>query len=583
MRKDEFTVSRREFLYGSLGIAAALLAEPQARADRNKDREYDVVIYGGTSAAATAAIQVRRMGKSAVIVCPERHIGGLTTSGLGWTDSKNGDAIGGLAREFYHRVWKFYRDPAAWTKETRESYVARKIAAQPGPAIDEAGEVMWTFEPHAAEQVMEAWLAEENIPVFRGERLDRSRGVTKHGAEIQSMRMLSGKRFRGRMFIDAGYEGDLMAAAGVRYRVGRDSAHEYDEPLNGIRFPLEGVDKYYSAAPYPGVDPYVRPGDRSSGFLPGIEGEWHDTGGLGDADPHRLQSFNYRLCLSVDPVNRIPFRKPDGYDERDFELLFRLLAAGEESNFTTQSMPNGKTDSNAHGRVSGDFVGGSFSVKDGWTYSDASYAMRDHVIEAHRRYQEGLLWTLQNHVRVPEKIRQELSQWGLAKDEFAENGGWPYQLYVREARRMEGMATVTQHHVQMAPGYTVKDPIGLGSYSLDSHVVRRVVVDGKILDEGGFYVWWDRPYPIPLGAILPQKSQASNLLAPVTLSATHAAFGSIRMEPTYMLLGQAAATAAVLGIDRHAVVQDVPYGDLAKRLTADGQRLTPPPSDKEKA
>lgn len=580
MQEDDLSGTRRDFLRRSFAVAGGMLLPAAASrgAAGGADEPYDLVIYGGTGAAVTAAVQARRMGRSVALVCPETHLGGLTTSGLGWTDSKNGSAIGGLAREFYHRIWQFYADPGVWTQEMRDVYLARRIAAQPGPAIDEPRQVMWTFEPHAAERVIEAWLAAEKVPVFRGEWLDREKGVIKHGAQIIAIRTLSGKIFRGRMFIDAGYEGDLMAAAGVRYRVGRDSAREFSEPLNGIRFPVQGVDRYYHGA-YAGVDPYVTAGKSGSGLLPGIESEWDGTRAafpLGEADPQRLQSFNYRLCLTREPKNRIPIARPDGYDERQFELLFRLFAAGEKPGFTTQAVPNRKTDSNAVGRMSGDFVGGSFSVAEGWTYSDASYERRRQVLDAHRRYQQGLFWTLQNHARIPAPVRQELAAWGLSRDEFAENDHWPYQLYVREARRMVGLTTVTQHHVQKKPGYAVSDPIGLGSYSLDSHVIRRIMVDGKIYDEGGFYVWWDKPYPIPYGCIVPQKSDAANLLVPITLSATHAAFGSIRMEPTYMILGQAAATAAVLALQSGVAVQEVDYTALAKRLTADGQRLALP-------
>jgi hypothetical protein len=589
-----FSKSRRIFLRQSLAVVAGgctlpLMTEmtehnsssvaqaaslPRDTAPYDKDAVYDVVIYGGTSAAVTAAVQARRMGKSVVIVCPEKHLGGLTTSGLGWTDSKNGAAIGGLAREFYHRVWQFYNDPAQWHKQTRDSYIAQRIGAQPGPAIDEAKQVMWTFEPHAAERVVEDWLASEKIPVFREEWLDRKKGVGKKGKQITSLTMLSGKHFQGKMFIDAGYEGDLMAAAGVKYRIGRDSAKEFKEPLNGVRFMLKGVDKYHSDEEYPGVDPYVIPGKPESGLIAGIEGELKGPLPLGEADPQRLQSFNYRLCLTREADNRTPIAKPDGYDENQYELLFRLLAGGSESSFTTQAMPNRKTDSNAQGRMSGDFIGGNFSAKEKWSYSEASYDQRTKILESHRRYQQGLLWTLQNHPRVPDAIRQKLSPWGLAKDEFTDNGNWPHQLYVREARRMVGEAVVTQHHVQLKKGYAVKDSIGLGSYSLDSHVARRVVIDGKIRDEGGFYVWWDKPYPLPYGCIVPKKDDVTNLFAPTTLSATHAAFGSIRMEPTYMILGQSAATAAVLALEKGIAVQDVDYAELQKRLTADGQVLS---------
>lgn len=578
----ESLTTRRDFVRRSALTAAAAAAALPLAAGAESEQEpaaetvYDLVIYGGTSAAVTAAVQARRMGATVAIVCPEKHLGGLTTSGLGWTDSKDGRAIGGLAREFYERVWKHYADDARWTRQTRDSYLAQKVNAQPGPAIDEARKVMWTFEPHAAERVVEAWLAEEKVPVFRGEWLDRGpKGVEKQGARIAAIRTLSGKRFRGRMFLDAGYEGDLMAAAGVPYRVGRDSAREYDEPLNGVRFPIKGVDRYHGEGAYAGIDPFVTPGDPKSGLIRGVEEVW-ETGKpqpLGDADPLRLQSFNFRLCLTRERANRVPFAKPEGYDEREYELLFRLLAVGKESGFTTQAMPNRKTDSNSQGSMSGDFVGGNFSAREKWTFSESSYDHRRRVIEAHRRYQLGLLWTLQNHARVPDTQKAKIAPWGLAADEFADNDNWPYQLYIREARRMNGVAVVTQHHVQLKPGFAVKDPIGLGSYSLDSHSVRRVVVNGEIRSEGGFYIWWDTPYPLPYGCILPPKTAATNLLVPVTVSATHAAFGSIRMEPTYMILGQSAATAAVLALRGNVAVQDLSYADLATRLAADRQVL----------
>lgn len=571
MQGKDHSQSRREFLHRSL-VAGAVFALPIPGYGGNEyaNFDYDLVIYGGTCAAITAAVQARRMGHTVVIVCPEKHLGGLTTSGLGWTDSKNGNAIGGLAREFYQRIWRFYNQPDVWTRQPRAAY--SKVPAQPGLAMDDQHEIMWTFEPHAAERVIEDWLASEKIPVFRDEWLDRTHGVIKHGAAIVAIKTLSGKRFSARMFLDAGYEGDLMAASGVKYRVGRDSAHEFGEPLNGIYFPTKGEDAHSSDA-YLGVDPYVLPGKPESGLIAGIEGVFTNSALLGEADPKRLQCFNFRLCLTADAENRVLVTRPEDYDERRYELLFRLLKRRKRIGFSTDPMPNRKIDANSVGRMSFDFVGGSFSIADGWTYSEASYQLREQIVAAHRSYQQGLLWTLQNHERIPVDGQRRLARWGLSKDEFIDNGNWPYQLYVREARRMVGVTMVTQHHVQMKPGYEVADPIGLGSYSLDSHIVRRVVVDGKICDEGGFYVWWDKPYPLPYGCIVPQRSDVTNLLSPVTLSATHAAFGSIRMEPTYMILGQAAATAAVLALESKVAVQDLRYSDLARRLIADGQRL----------
>ena len=566
--------TRRAFLCQSLGVAGGLSAASISRAAPNENT-YDVVIYGGTPAAVTAAVQVKRMGQSVAIVCPDAHIGGLTISGLGWTDSKNGAAIGGLAREFYHRIWQFYQNPDAWTQQTRDSYIAQKVGAQPGIALDDTKQVMWTFEPHAALHVMENWLNEEKIPVFKNEWLDRGKnGVIKQGAKITAMRTLSGKVFKAKVFIDAGYEGDLMASAKIPHRVGRDAAIDWSEPLNGVRFTIAGVDRYHSADAYQGVDPYLIPGKPESGFIAGVEGKWDEAQTpLGAADTKRLQSFNYRLCLTTEAKNRAAFPKPKNYDEKQYELLFRLLATGKESSWTTQAMPNLKTDSNNQGSMSGDFVGGSFSLPEHLTYSSATYGRRKQMLADHRTYQQGLLWSLQNHERVPSELRTRLAPWGLAKDEFADNENWPYQVYVREARRMEGITTVTQHHVQKRPGFSVQDSVGLGSYSLDSHVVRRVVIDGGIRDEGGFYVFWDKPYPIPYGCLVPKSDDCLNLLVPVTVSATHAAFGSIRMEPTYMILGQAAGAAACLAIKQNVSVQTVPYADLAKQLAQDKQVL----------
>lgn len=543
-------------------------------------RVYDVVVYGGTAAGVIAAIQTSRMGRKAVLVSPDKHLGGLTSSGLGWTDSKDGRAIGGLAREFYRRIWQHYNRPAAWTRTNRAEY-ARRTLAQPGRAVDDVNKVMWTFEPHVAEAVFERWLASSRVDVHRDEWLDRESGVEVQDQRIQRIHTQSGRAYAARVFIDATYEGDLMAAARVTYRVGRDAVAEYDEPLNGIRFKDTG-DRLSKNDIRGRIDPYVKPGDPSSGFLPGIEGEMprHERGGDGDT---RLQSFNYRLCLTTLTDNRLPIGRPADYNEADYELLFRLYEAASPtaspSGFTTQEMPNGKTDSNNAGSMSFDYVGGNYSIEGGWNYSEAGYDQRRRIAQAHRDYQMGLLWTIMNHPRVPADERGRWSRYGLAADEFRDNGNWPYQLYVREARRMRGLTTMTQHHVQRKSGYFVTDSIGMGSYSLDSHHVRRVVIEGQVRSEGGFYERLEGPFPISYGSIVPRREEIQNLLVPVTLSATHAAFGSIRMEPTYMILGQSAATAAVFAIQSRTAVQDLSYGVLRRRLLADGQVLGPPATE----
>jgi hypothetical protein len=526
---------------------------------------YDLVIYGGTCAGVTAAIAADRMGLRTILVSPDDNLGGLTSNGLGWTDSKDEKAIGGLSREFFHRIWKHYREPAAWTRTNRDEYAAR-VHAQPGKTIDDDKQVMWTFEPKVAEQVFDQMLAETKVTVLRDEWLDRSSGgVEVSNGRIAAIRMLSGKVIRGAMFIDATYEGDLMAAAGVTHRIGRDANAEFGETLNGIFFKTPGM-TYNSNDKWAAIDPYVVPGDPKSGFVAGIEGELPAGQKLGDADD-RLQSFNYRLCMSAVPENRIAIDKPAGYDEKQYELMLRAYEAGHDSGFSTQEMPNGKTDSNNTGMVSFDFIGGSAG------YSEGSYEQRKQITANHQAYQRGLLWTLMNHPRVPEAKRREWAKWGLAADEFTDNGGWPKQIYVREARRMVGEMVMTEHHVKLAAGYAIDDSIGQGSYSLDSHGIRRVVVNGKILVEGGFYVWHDKPYPISYRAIVPKRNEIQNLLVPVTLSATHAAFGSIRMEPTYMILGHSAAVAASLAIRGKTSVQDVQYERLKRELIEQKQVL----------
>jgi hypothetical protein len=526
---------------------------------------YDLVVYGATAAGIAAAIQADRMGLRVALVSPDRHPGGMVSSGLGWTDSKNGNAIGGLAREFHHRVWKHYREPSAWTLEDRGSY-AENVHAQPGPTIDDKKQVMWTHEPRIAEKIFENWLAETGVVLFRDEWLDREGGVEVEGRRIRSIRMLSGRVFRASMFIDAGYEGDLMAVAGVSYRLGRDRADEYGEPLNGIHF------NETSGTLFEGISPYQIPGNPDSGLVAGIEGEMPEDEKEGDGDT-RLQSFNIRLCLTRVDGNRVPVARPEDYNEADYELLFRVYEAGRSAGFNDKGMPNGKTDSNNEGAISLDYVGGNFSIKEGWNYSESSYTVRERINRDHLKYTQGLLWSLMNHPRIPEEYRAKWREYGLPKDEFLDNDHWPRQVYVREARRLCGTQVMNQHHVECKAGFEIADSIGLGSYSMDSHRVRRIVKNGKIWSEGGFYIYSDKTYPISYGSIVPRKEEMENLLVPVTLSATHVAFGSIRMEPTYMILGQSAATAAALALGKGSAVQDVSYEELSRRLAADGQIL----------
>ncbi|MEZ6127235.1 MAG: FAD-dependent oxidoreductase [Planctomycetaceae bacterium] len=529
---------------------------------------FDVVIYGGTSAAVATAVQVRRMDRTVAIVCPEQHLGGLTTGGLGWTDSGKKDAIGGVSREFYHRIWKHYQDPSAWTWQKQAEFGNRN---QSPPGANGDGATMWVFEPHAAEQVFEELIAELDIPVFRGEWLNRTpldststshrtRGVTMSGTQISAITMESGKVFQGRMFVDATYEGDLLAAAGVSFHVGREANSVYGETWNGIQVGVLHHAHFFRKA----TDPYVTPGDPASGLLPCISSD--PPGIKGDGD-HRIQAYCFRMCLTNVEENRIPFSKPDGYDAAQYELLLRVFDNGWRELFQKfDPLPNHKTDTNNHGPFSTDNIGMNYD------YPEGSYEQRRQIIHQHEVYQKGLLYFMASDPRVPADVRDAVSKWGLAKDEFRDNGGWPHQIYVREARRMVGRYVMTEHDcLDRKP---TPESIGMGSYTLDSHNVQRYVTpDGTVQNEGDIGVGAPRPYEISYGSIVPQESECTNLLVPVCVSSSHIAFGSIRMEPVFMILGQSAGTAACMALVADQAVQDVPYEKLRQRLLADGQVL----------
>ncbi len=522
------------------------------------ERKADVVIYGGTCAAVTAAVQTQRMGKSVIIVCPEKHLGGMSSGGLGFTDVGDKSVIGGLSREFYHRIWQHYQELPAWRWQKREEFGNR---GQGTAAIDLDKRTMWVFEPHVAERVFEDFIAEHKIPVYRDEWLDRQAGVRKDGTRIVSITMLSGKTFRGRIFLDASYEGDLMAAAGVSCHVGRESNELYGETFNGVQKDVRHHGHYFKAS----ISPYVVPGDPSSGLLPRIGAE--PPGENGQAD-RRIQAYCFRMCLSQVADNRVPFPKPQGYEAGQYELLLRVLAAGWREVFQKfDPIPNGKTDTNNHGPFSTDNIGMNYD------YPEASYTRRREILREHEVYQQGLMYFLANDPRIPADVRGPMSRWGLAKDEFADNGNWPYQLYIREARRMVGQYVMTEHDC-LARRQT-PEPVGMGSYVMDSHNVQRYVTkEGFVQNEGDVGVSPRRPYQIAFGSLVPKPRECTNLLVPVCVSSSHIAYGSIRMEPVFMILGQSAATAAVLAIDANSPVQRIEYAALRERLLADGQVLS---------
>lgn len=511
----------------------------------------DVVIYGGTSAGVAAAVQVHRMGKRALLIEPGTHLGGLTSGGLGATDIGNKRAIGGIAREFYGRVWEHYQREDAWVFQQPAEYASGR---------QESGEqTMWTFEPHVAEQIMQQLVQEAGVPVVFGERLDLQQGVVKEGTDIVAIRMESGQTFRGHRFIDATYEGDLLALAGVSFHVGREGQDVYGESLNGVR-----TAKAVYHQLQPGVDPYVKPGDPTSGLLPGVLPGPPGEEGSGD---HRVQAYCFRMCNTDCPENRIPFEKPEGYDELRYELLLRNFEAGEtRAPWHPTPMPNRKTDTNNNFGFSTDNINMNYD----WATGD--YATRARIFEEHRRYQQGLMWTLANHPRVPEPIRQEISRYGNCRDEFLAGEGWSHQLYVREARRMISEYVMTQQNCQ---GERVaEDSVGMAAYGMDSHHTQRYVdSDGFARNEGDVQVGGFPPYPISYRAIVPRATECTNLLVPICLSASHIAYGSIRMEPVFMVLGQSAATAACQSLDARVPVQQIDVPALQERLRADKQVL----------
>lgn len=537
----------------------SLLPARAADVAPQEEKTYDLVIYGGTSGGVVAAVQATRMGKSVVIVSPDRHLGGLSAGGLGWTDTGSKEVIGGVSREFYERVWKKYQSDDAWTQESAKQYGDSHVSP---PLKQDGSPAMWVFEPHIAEAVFEDFVAESKVPLVREERLKRDSGS---GVEIKDGRLVSlttesGKTFRGRMFMDATYEGDLMAEAGVAYHVGREANATYGEKWNGVQVGVLHHGHHFKKP----VDPYVKPGDPSSGLLPFISAE--PPGEYGEAD-RRVQAYCFRTCLTDDADNRIPFPKPEGYDPAKYELMIRVLDTGWREGFQKfDRIPNHKTDTNNHGPFSFDHIGANYD------YPEATYERRAEIIQDHVAYQQGLLYFLANDPRVAEDVRSKMAKWGLAKDEFLDNGGWPHQIYVREARRMIGQYVMTEHDCLLETD--IQDSVGMGSYTIDSHNVQRYVKpDGYVQNEGDIGVGTPGPYRIAYGSIVPKNEDCVNLFVPVAMSSSHIAYGSIRMEPVFMILGQSAATAAAMAIDGELAVQDVPYDKLRERLLADGQVL----------
>jgi hypothetical protein len=499
-----------------------------------KTLNFEIVIYGATSAGIIAAQKAHTLGHSVALVDPGRHLGGLSSGGLGFTDIGNKAAIGGLSRRFYERIAEAYGNTGA----------------------------QWTFEPRVALRVFKDILREEKIPLFQGEVLNRTKGVVKEGSKLVSFRTKSGKVFQAKVFVDASYEGDLMAAAGVSYTVGREGNDRYGETLDGNQ-PGQAIHHQFDVR----VDPYRVEGDPKSGLLFGFDPTGPGKTGEGD---RRIQAYNYRLCLTQETANRLPIPKPKGYDPARYELLARYLKAKPDLNLgqllLINRMPHGKTDMNNNGPFSSDFIGQNYD------YAEADETRREKIRKAHKTYIQGFLWFLGHDRRVPEPLRKETLSWGLPKDEYPDTDHWTPQLYVREARRMVSDYVMSEHNCRGQRVAT--DGVGLAAYTMDSHNVRRyVTADGVVRNEGDVQVGGFPPYPISYKSIVPRKEECTNLLVPVCLSASHIAYGSIRMEPVFMILGESAATAADLALKGDSAVQDVDTAELRHRLLEAGQIL----------
>ena len=520
--------------------------------------EADIIIYGDASGGVTAAVQASKMGKKVILVSQYGHLGGMSSSGLGWTDIGKDSILGGLSREFYHRLYKHYQKDESWVQEKRKDF--NNVGQSRKPALNPETQLASTFEPKVAEAVFDEMAKEAGFKIIKG-RIDWRTAVIKEGNKISALKLEDGTLLKGKIFIDASYEGDLLPGAGVSFFEGREANTTYNERGNGNTGPSRK-----NQLPN-GIDPYIVKGDKSSGLLPGVNA---DMGGeKGDAD-RRYQAYCYRMVLTTVESNRVMVKKPANYKELEYEILFRTIEAGQKNYFfKTTHVPNKKTDSNNTGGISTDYIGMNYG-KD-WTWASLSHKEREVLAAKHRDWQLGLIWTLQNHPRVPEIVRKRYANWGLAKDEFTDNGNWPYNIYVREARRMKSDFIMTENHcLNKIP---IKDSIGRGAYTLDSHNTQRFVYKGMVKNEGDIQSYLKAPYSISYKAIVPKKNQCENLLVPWALSSTHIAFGSIRMEPVFMILGQSAATAASIAIDKGISVQEVPYDILKKQLLKDGQKL----------
>jgi len=469
----------------------------------------------------------------------------MTVNGLGFTDVTFPEAIGGLTRKFYTEIYSYYKSRSDWSAQTTQKNAKSTAGMQ------------LAFEPHVASEIINKWLSTPGIRIIKNKRIDRSIKQEISNQVVRSITLEGGDIVEGKIFIDASYEGDLMASCGISYRLGREAADEFGEALNGIQCELAT-----NCQLPPGISPYKTPNDPSSGLIEGVHNRKIRVDGSSDSE---IQAYNYRLCLSWDKSNQIAFYKPAGYAIERYELLLRAFESGaKELPLRNASIPNNKTDTNNHGGFSTDYIGNSKG------YAEATYNERKEIENAHRDHVLGLLWTLATSPRVPPEIRRQVNSLGFAKDEFLETGGFPQQLYIREARRLVGVYVTTQSNCEGTR--RSRKPIAMASYAMDSHNTQRYIDGaGHVRNEGNIEVQLRAPFGIDYFAVLPKKEECTNLLVPVCLSATHIAYGSIRMEPTFMMLGESCAIAACIAIDSNKPLQDIAWSTLCKELIKSGQ------------
>lgn len=523
-----------------------------------QEAQYDIVIYGGTPGGFIAAIQAANHGKSVALIEPTYAVGGILVNGLGVTDIdsqkdfQNSLAVGGLALEFYRRIAVHYGREAAFLDAIENKKKVREI---------------WPHEPGVAERLIKQWLADVGVAVFTQTRLSEDSGaVTKHGSRIRQIAMEDGRTFSGRIFMDASYEGDLLAAAGISVASGREANATYGETLNGVRG--ETTHAQFQLK----IDPYVEPGNPASGLIHTIQEG--DLGEPGSASPY-IQAYCFRACLTPVKENQIPFEKPAGYDRSHYEIYLRYLRAGGKLLWPWVLVPNQKSDLGAWHDLSHNLYGMNVG------YPTGNYRTREAIFNQHKIFTQGWFYFLANDPEVGEldpDLQREWASWGLAKDEFADNGGWPRQFYVRSARRMVSDYVITEHHILKPDPIPVEDPVGVAYWPPDVHSARRIVKDGYAYNEGFVFEpagQW-RPLPISYRALVPKRSECTNLLTPTCPSSSYIAYGSIRLEWTFMVLGQSAASAAILAIDGDLDVQDIDYATLREQLERDGQILDLP-------